>query len=102
MRLDKDYRIYKYQLKLVDFQTVKIKGLHRIISVGLDPAGELCLWAIVDANNENLTYAKALIIGTGNPFYPDILADDEQGLPVNKFLGTVTQGVFVWHVFVSP
>lgn len=88
-----NFRIYKYRLEVIDEQTVNIKGLVKVLSTGLDPSGELCLWAIVDIENGVSCAVLVQIIGTGNPI--------ERNLVVNSFLGSVTQGVFVWHVFVT-
>ena len=100
--MNKNYKIHKYVLNsFLESQIIEISGLDRILSVGLDPSEELCIWAIVDTNNSNVTWTRVLIIGTGISFDPDILTDTELG-PVNRFLGSVTQGSFVWHVFVSP
>lgn len=97
-----DYRIYKYPLRIVDFQSIEIEGLQRILSVGLDPSGELCIWVLIDKKaHGNKTYARVAIVGTGNPIQSDLFVEDDDG-PINRFLGSVTMGIFVWHVFVSP
>lgn len=97
-----DYRIYKYPVKITDTQSVEIAGLVKVLSTGLDPSGQLCIWAIVNLNAlGNKTYARVVIIGTGNPTNPTMFDGDEDRA-INRFLGTVTMGIFVWHVFVSP
>lgn len=84
-------RIYKYPLRIDDDQTIELPMMARVLSVGLDPAGSLCVWAMVDTlgDKEDVSFR---IIGTGNPVGPGTTKHF-------TFLGTVTKGVGVWHVF---
>lgn len=83
-------RIWKYILYLKDSQDVAIPLDHGILSVGLDPGGDLCLWAAVDSKSPQRAI-EIKIVGTGNP------------LPrLGDFIGSVTKGSFVWHVFTGP
>jgi len=54
--------------------------------------GVLCLWAIVDPEKPKIK-STIVIHGTGHP----INHIEEQ----RRFLGTVIDRVFVWHVFVE-
>lgn len=61
-----------------------------IISAGIDPEGDLCVWAIVNPENEP-EKINILCIGTG------------WELPIaNKsfrFVGTVKHEIYMWHIF---
>lgn len=82
--------IWEFPLKLTDRQKVQLPEDATIMSVGLDPSGCLCLWAAVDKAATARDF-EIIIVGTGD------------SLPaVGSFLGTVTQGSFVWHVFAGP
>ena len=85
--------IYKYTLQLKDHQTISMPASRRILSVGLDPRGELCVWAFVDRENTENKNIDFYIIGTGHDIRRELLND------TFKHLGTVTQGMYVWHVF---
>jgi len=83
--------IWKYPLDITDLQAIVMPAEADILHVGLDPAGTLCLWVMV---NRDVTVTEArqfAVIGTGNPIqYGD--------LNLNH-LGSVVQGPAVWHVF---
>lgn len=82
--------IYKYRLVITDEQTVELPAMARILSVGLDPVHDICVWAMVEPDNRKEDVAFR-VLGTGNPVPPK-----------HKdftFLGTVTKGRGVWHVF---
>jgi hypothetical protein len=83
--------IWKFPLDLTDFQTVDMPRGATALSAGLDPVGQLCVWALVEPDLGMLP-VMVRIIGTGNP------AD---GLERWHFVGSVKQGSFVWHVFVE-
>lgn len=81
--------IYKYKLKQVDTQTVKMPNDAQILSVG-EQDGELMLWARVDTANEKEA-RKIEIYGDG------ARALDEHEL---SFIGTVQMSAgLVWHIF---
>lgn len=66
------------------------------LSVGYDPSGDICVWAIVDPEaetDERIEY-DILQIGTGWDFSQDELDSME-------FIGTVKEGAYMWHVFVN-
>lgn len=80
MKLD---RVWKFGIELLDRQQIIIPANFSVLSVGLDPAGDLCMWAAVDKDAETRTL-EIIVVGTGEPMPP-----------VGTFLGTVTQGLFV-------
>lgn len=82
--------IFKYPLDVVDTQVIKLPK-------GADPftaqfqSDQLCIWAAVDTDAE-LEDREFRIIGTGQPL-------DLSG--VFRYLSTVQQGSFVWHIFTK-
>lgn len=91
-------RIWKYVLAVQDYQTILLSEGAHILSVdvqgggrGVYDRGDVCLWAMVDTSKPP-ERRHIEIIGTGNP------VPDDKGLE-RKFIGTVQQGPFVWHIF---
>ena len=66
------------------------------LSVGYDPSGDICVWAIVDpeANIDEKVEYDILQIGTGWDFSQDELDNME-------FIDTVKEGPYMWHIFVN-
>lgn len=84
--------IWKFPLNLTDEQAIEADAwIDRPLHVGLDPSGILCLWCEVSTRRTSRRTATVHIIGTGNLF------------PVarGQYVGSVTQGSFVWHVYVA-
>lgn len=86
-------KIYKYPLTVVDRQYVVAPFGVRLLSVGLDPVGNLCAWAATNDVDKPTQGVAIYMLGTGNN--ADVLSAD----PPKHFLGTVTMPPFVWHVF---
>lgn len=80
--------IWKFPLKLTDIQDVLLPIGAQILSVA-EQNGVICLWAIVNPEEEKATRSIE-IHGTGN---------DSFGPGSRTFLGTVVMNPFVWHVF---
>jgi hypothetical protein len=80
-------RIWKFRLEITDSQQVKMPEGARVIHVGLDPQGELCMWAEVMVQNKQ-TERTIYVVGTGHVVSPNA-----------KYLGSVTMNPFVWHVY---
>ena len=88
--------IWKYKIQEVFGQPVITefempKGA-AILSCGLDPAGDICVWARVNEHKEETVIVKIIPIGTGWGL-PDNFNDEM------SFIGTVTKEPFVWHLF---
>lgn len=85
--------VYKYPLMITDRQSIAMPTGAEILSVGIDPQGNLCLWVLVDPTLGPLQMNPFIVhvIGTGNRI-PDA--------HMLKFVGSVTMSPFVWHVFV--
>lgn len=81
-------RIYKYPIGVTGFQEVAMPKAARILSVA-NQNGNLCLWALCDADQKEYVARQIEIIGTGHPI----------SLNSREFIGTVIVAPFVWHVF---
>lgn len=82
--------IYKYPLPLVGRSTIQLPNHAIIRHIGVDPRGDLCLWAEVDPDSPTAPFA-VWIFGTGHAIH------DEAG----TFLGTIVVNGYVWHLY-SP
>lgn len=81
--------IWKYVLQLEEKQNFDMPIGAEILSCGLDPMGQISIWAMVDTEKDYIG-RQIVIVGTGNPV--------PTGL---KFIGSVTQGPFMWHIFTN-
>ncbi len=87
--------IYKYPIKEINVEQVFSCGAPaRVLSAGLDGDGKLCVW-ILQQNVQRAAEIDATIvvkaIGTG--------WEDAINFAEWDFVGSVTKGGFVWHVF---
>jgi hypothetical protein len=82
--------LYKFQLPHVDRLKIRASSCAVPLSVGLDPEGRLCLWMQVDPAGPKRDL-DVFVVGTGNPIPPEAI----------NFVGSVTEGLFVWHIFTS-
>jgi hypothetical protein len=82
--------IYKYLLDITDEQTVSMPMGAQILSAQMQGM-QLCIWALVEVGNVNCD-RRVRIFGTGNPV---TLEGDW------KFVDSVQERIFVWHVFVE-
>lgn len=80
--------IWKFNLAAEEKQTVKMPYNSKPVHVGLDPSGELCLWAEVDPDNQ-LFDEIFYIVGTGCTIPYEVV----------KHIGTIVQGWYVFHVY---
>ena len=82
-------RIYKYKLKNEWDQNIEMLKGSKILTAQLQ-GDEICIWAMVDENNSNVNEKRNIvIIPTGTQIkYGDL-----------KYIATVQQTVFVWHIF---
>ena len=88
--------VYKYALAPAAPTTIDHLMPHGavVLSVGIDPHGALCLWALVDIQSPHPKMPRRfLTVGTGQatPLLEDVAH--------KQFVGTVLQGSFVWHIF---
>ena len=92
------FTIYKYPIELMDESTLELPAHSKPVSVGLDPQGQLCLWAVVQPDVPSTCTWGVCVIGTGHPV-PDEIAQVGTDWII---AGRVNQGPFVWHVFLLP
>lgn len=86
--------IWKFSFKIADRVMLPMPSGARILEVGqpINPEeGDLCIWALVEPDAPKATRALR-IFGTGH----DIDPIDARLL---HHIGSVTTGLFVWHVF---
>jgi hypothetical protein len=87
--------IHKYSLERTDEQRVNMPRGARVLSVGIQNAMDIVVWAIVDPMQprEPRTF---WVVGTGHPFPPSAVA-------INQFVGTVliAGGMLVFHIFTE-
>ena len=81
-------QIWKWPLELTRDQTIAAPAGTRLLAVG-DQGGRLMVWGEVVVDHADRVRIDLAIYGTGH------------ALPDNpgRYLGTVLQGAFVWHVY---
>lgn len=82
--------IYKYPIEITDEQTLSMPEGAQVLSAQMQ-GNTLCIWALVDSGNFNCD-RRVRIFGTGNP----VVLDGNW-----KFVDSVHERIFVWHVFVE-
>lgn len=90
------YTIWKYEIE-PDFvnQVCKMPAGAVILSFGLDGADKLCFWARVNDEAPIEEHVVACV-GTG---WPLDAVFNERLDKYACFIGTVTHGIYVWHLF---
>lgn len=83
--------IYKYKIVLDENQVIRVPQNAKVLSVGLDPSNTLCLWCQVSRTEMVTKDLFVSVVGTGFDVRDD----------AGTFIGTVRQGVYMWHVFVK-
>lgn len=83
--------IWKYPLNLVadKAEPIFVPSDYEILSAGLDPKNQLCVWIAVDSDSIARTPLYFTIVGTGH-FEPEGFT----------YLDTVKTGPFMWHIYV--
>lgn len=81
--------VWKFQIQIIDVQSVMMPAHARVLHVGLDPQGQPCLWAEVQSENQPVKFSVH-VTGTGHP-----MPEGD-----NRHVGSFTQGPFVWHVWM--
>jgi hypothetical protein len=82
-------KIWKFEFEVADRVEVEMPEGAFVLSAGVQNPGKICVWAIVnpDARKQKRIFQ---VRGTGHEVFM---------VMANKFVGTVFDGVFVWHVF---
>jgi hypothetical protein len=94
------YVIHKYKLNVPGYcgrniTEIRVTDDYRILSVGLDGNGDVCVWVMVKELVEDSIEEKILeilLLGIGISNYNPVN-------PKTEFLGTVNQDGFMWHCF---
>lgn len=81
--------IYKFEVRVNDSVEIPMPKGAQVISVGNQRNGHICFWAIVDSDWPQTELRRFKIRGTGHTITGD----------PGKFVGTVMDELFVWHVF---
>lgn len=85
-------QIFKYVIyRPMDEVTLFLPMGHEILSAGIDRQDLVCVWVIVDPDAPPEP-RKIFVRGTGHPL------GDAEG---HKFIGTVKDGSFMWHIFAE-
>ena len=105
-------KIFKYTLTAIT-NVIEMPENAIVLSCGLDKCGKICVWALVDANEDAKTATRNFYcVGTGwetgivsraygNFFFPSKApnASKENG-DICKFLGSVKDNDGrIWHIF---
>jgi hypothetical protein len=84
--------IWKYELESEDGeQPLRLPVKAQILAVQMQ-GEDLCIWALVDPAETKMRDHTVLVIGTGRTC--------EIG-SIHKYIGTVQDGEYVWHVFIN-
>jgi hypothetical protein len=79
-------QVFKYPLTVgAALTAVMLRGI--VVHVGIDPQGELCLWAEHDEQARE-TEQRFAVVGTGH-----------QVPAGGRYVGSASHGLFVWHVY---
>ena len=80
--------IWKFKLELSCEQDVQLPTGAKVLTAQYQN-GSLFIWAVVDPMEVETGYRRFLIFGTGH----------EMSDVAMRYISTVQQGAFVWHVF---
>ena len=81
--------IYKYALSIGDQQLVFMPQGAKTLCVQVQD-GHICLWCEVVSVNPPVP-RTVRVFGTGHPIWTE----------AHSYIGTVQQGGFVWHIYIS-
>ena len=86
--------VYKYPIRpSAEEIELDIPGGGPVISVGIDPTGTPCVWAIADTEKEDVP-VKVYCVGTGWPI--DWIIEQEDSI---EAVGSIKDGIYMWHIF---
>jgi len=83
--------IHKKILKLAEYQEIEIVGLEKILKIS-EQNGEICVWYIIQTENELSQNVGIDIYGTGF---------DLKSYTKNYFDTLITSNGLVWHIFIN-
>lgn len=88
--------IFKYPLVMdAVVQTVEMPKDAIILSAGMDPHNNICIWAMVDTEEET-EKRKVFIFGTGWD-----VTDFIDAIGSMDFIDTVKSEFYMWHLFID-
>lgn len=88
--------VYKYSIRPSEEEIkLSIPGGGPVLSAGVDPIGQLCVWALADTDKPEED-VSVYCIGTGWPL--DWITEQEEAL---NFVGSLKDGPYMWHVFTG-
>jgi hypothetical protein len=92
--------IYKYKLdtnRITNVSVPKGNTSVRILEVGIDRKGNLCVWVLCPAKSSTASIVHTTlaigVYGTGK---------DVTEIATWPYIGSVQQGQYTWHAFVDP
>lgn len=87
--------IYKYELPGGGICKLKLPQGFKKLHLGLDPCGDLCMWAEVDTE---MPLEDWLICGLGTGWsLNDLLIN---GMEKSEYMGTINDGIYyMWHYY---
>ena len=83
--------IFKYKVGCYEKTTIHLPPKFRWLHAGLDPQGDMCVWAAVPFVHD--VYPVEVVV---KPTGPHVLNGDE------IHIGTVKDGELMWHIFQLP
>ena len=87
-------KIYKYELQIIDTQTIEIDGFEGVLSVAVQQ-NALVLYAVTNERLQRAKKVEVCIVGTGNDFGFDTREWCFRGTHVTW------AGKLVWHVWTK-
>lgn len=90
MGVNEEMVVYKYEFIIGDTVEIGLPYGAEVLHVGYDPRGVTCIWARVVVAKSDWEMRKYLIKGTGHKFKRN---------EVGRYVATILQGMFVWHMF---
>lgn len=85
--------IWKFPLQVTDIQTIKLPAYYELLTIQAQ-GEEVCLWALVNPQEESRHSCTIEIFGTGNPVHYD-MGVERKYISTFQLLG----GKFVGHAF---
>jgi len=86
-------RIYKYTFSGIENAEFEMPKGAEILCVQIQShlaVTAICIWALVDSLEARVERRRFMVIGTGHELY---------GVRNVKYVGTVQEPPFVWHIF---
>lgn len=88
--------IYKYPIMPSEEKIeLAIPGGGPVLSAGVDPMGQLCIWAIANTDEEDVT-VPIYCVGTGWPL--DWILEEQDNITL---VATVREHIYMWHIFTT-